>query len=181
VHQHEGYSSFQRHETHVSKTRHENEKTRVSQLALIERDNQKCEVRVSAQQRHETHVLKAKRKSRACYAQCGLRISEPCVSNYRHKGDPQKLKSPRQHEGNLFDPLPTDLRDYLTKKRSANLITPSFCCERVITTIFSECRCSSHASKQSIFRQSTPISRSATRYRSHRRGPSLTWSTLKSL
>ena len=95
VHQREGYPSFQRHETRVSTTRRRNEKTRVSQLSLIERDNQKCEVRVSAQQSHETHVLKAKRKSRACYVQRGLRVSEPCVSNSRRKGDSQKLKSPR--------------------------------------------------------------------------------------
>ena len=158
MHQCEGYPSFQK--------KHE---TCVSQLSLIERDNQKCEVRVSAQQRHETHISKAKCKSRACYAQCGLRISEPCVSNSRRKGNSQKLKSPRQSEANLFDPPPTDLRDYLMKKRSAVLITPSFCCEQLITVMFSECRCSSCASKQSIFRQSTPTSRSAKRYRSHRR------------
>ena len=32
-----------------------------------------------------------------------------------------------------------------------------------------ECRCSSHASRHSIFRQSTPTSRLVKRYRSHRR------------
>ena len=97
-----------------------------------------------------------------------LRISEPCVSALRSKDNSHKLKSPRQSEANLFDPPPTDLRDYLTKKRSASLITPSCCCKRLITML-SECRCSSRASRQSIFRQSTLTSRSAKRYRSHRR------------
>ena len=112
---------------------------------------------------------KSKRESCACSTQHDLRISEPCVSDSRLKGGPQKLKSPRQTEANLFDSPPMDLRDYLTKKRSANRITLSCCCERLITSMLSECRCSSHASKQSVFRQSTSTSRSAKKCCFHRR------------
>ena len=77
------------------------------------------------------------------------------------------MKSPRQSEANLFDPPPTDLRDYLTRKRSAGLITPSCCCERLITML-SECRCNSRANRQSRFKQLTLAPRSAKRNRSHR-------------
>ena len=69
----------------------------------------------------------------------------------------------------IRDSHPADRRDYLTRKRSANLITPSCCRERLITAMLSECRCSSHTNQQPTFRQSTPTSRSAKRYRSRRR------------
>ena len=75
---------------------------------------------------------------------------------------------PRHYEANLFDPPPIDLRDYLTKKRSANQITSSCCCQRLITML-SECRCNSGANQQSLVRQLTLIPRSAKRSRSHRR------------
>ena len=141
----------------------------MSQPSLTKGDNQQREVCVSAQQRHETHVSKSKHESCACSAQCELHVFEPYVFDSRRKGDSQKLKSPRQPEANVFDPPPTDLRDYLTKKRSANQITLFCCCERLITTMFSECCCSSYASKQSVFRRLTSTSRSAKRCRSHRR------------
>ena len=66
-------------------------------------------------------------------------------------------------------------------KRSANLITPSCCCKWLIIAMLSECRCSSHASWQSIFRQSTPTPRSAKSIAPTEGWPSLTRSTLKSL
>ena len=82
----------------------------------------------------------------------------------------QELKNlrPQKLEVGLFDPPPMDLRDYLTKKRSAHQITSSCCCERLITVVLSECHCSSHGSKQLVLRRlsSTSVSRSAKRQRS---------------
>ena len=48
----------------------------------------------------------------------------------------------RHCEASLFNPPPVDLRDYLTKKRSANQATSSCCCQRLIHML-SECRCGS--------------------------------------
>ena len=138
-------------------------------MSLAICDNQQRESRVSSQQRCKTNISEPKRESRVYLTGRELRVSEPCVSALRSKYSSQKLKSPRQSEANLFDPPPADLRDYLTRKRSANLITPSYCCERLITTMLSECCCSSHESRQSIFRQSTPTSQLAKRYRFCRR------------
>ena len=121
------------------------EKVRVSQLLLARRDNQQREVCVSSQQRRATRVSKPKRESCACSTRRELCISEPCVSVLRRS---QELKSPQKPEANLFGPPPTDLRDYLTKKMSANQIAPSCFCEWLITAMLSECRCSSHVSKQ---------------------------------
>ena len=56
----------------------------------------------------------------------------------------------------------------MTKKRSANRITSSCCCERLITML-SECHCSSGANQQSLFRQLTLIPQSAKRSHSYRR------------
>ena len=92
------------------------------------------------------------------------RVSEPRVPAVQSND----ASHPRHHEANLFDPPPTDLRDYLTKKRSTNRITSSCCCERLITML-SKCRCSSGANQQSLVRQLTLIPRSAKRSRSHRR------------
>ena len=130
------------------------------QLSLTKCDNQQYEVCVSSQQRRETCILKQKRKSRVCFTERELRISEPCISDSRRKDGSQKLKSSRKLEANLFDPLLTDLRNYLTKKRSANQVAPSCCYEQLITSMLSECRCSSHVSNQSVFKRLTSTSRS---------------------
>ena len=136
VQQREVRASPQRHETRVSTTKRGIQKVRMSQPSLTKCDNQQREVRISAHQRHETHVSKSKSESRACSTQRELRVSEHCVSDSRRKGGSQKLKSSQKPDANLFDPYPTDLRDYLIKKRSANQIAPSCYCERLI----SECR-----------------------------------------
>ena len=99
-----------------------------------------------------------------------LYISKPYVSDSRRKDDSQKMKSPQKPVANLFGPPPTDLRDYLTKKKSVNQIATFCCCERLITAMLSECRCSSHVNKQSVFRRLISTSRSAKRRRSHRSG-----------
>ena len=93
-------------------------------------------VRVSSQQRHETHVSKPKRENRVRSTERELLISEPCVSDLRYKDSFQKLKSPRIPEVVLFDPPPMDLRDYLTKKRSAHQIALSCCYEWLIRACF---------------------------------------------
>jgi len=77
-----------------------------------------------------------------------------------------KSPHPQRLEAGLFDPPLMDLRDYLTKKRSAHQITPLCCCERLITTILSECHCN-----QSVFQRlsSTSVSHSAKRHHSRTR------------
>ena len=110
----------------------------------------------------KSEVLLPKPRCKNCVHE--PRVSEPCVPAVRSRD----ASHPRQCEANLFDPPPMDLRDYLTRKRSANRITPSCCCERLITML-SECRCSSGASQQSLVRQLNLIPRSAKRNRSHRR------------
>jgi len=124
-------------------------------------------------------ISKPKRESRVCSTECELRISEPCasemsVSELRHKvnirsptaRDRRELKSPRPQriEASLFDPLPTDLRDYLTKKMSVHQITPLCCCERLITTMLSECHCN-----QSVFKRLSYTSVSCSAKKSHSR------------
>jgi len=78
---------------------------------------------------------------------------------------------PQRLEADLFDLPAMDLKYYLTKKRSVHQITPQCCCERLITAVLSECRCSSLVSKQSVFNRlsSTLVSRSANRRRSRTR------------
>jgi len=75
---------------------------------------------------------------------------------------------PQRLEAGLFNPPPTDLRDYLTKKRSVHQITPQCYSEWLITAVLFECHCSSHGSKQSVFNRlsAVPVSRSAKRRRS---------------
>jgi len=138
-------------------------------VSLTRYDNQQRESRVSSQQRRKTNALEPKCESFIYLIGRELCVSEPCVSALQCKDSSQKLKSPRQPKADLFDPPPTDLRDYLTKKRSTNQITPSCCCERLIAAMLSECRCNLHTSKQSVFRQSTLTFRLAKRYRSRRR------------
>ena len=140
---------------------------RVSQMSSGKHDNQQREVRVSSQQRHETRISKPKCESRVYSTERELRISEPCdpetyVSELRRKIN---IRSPRRLEACLFDPPSTDLRDYFTKKRSVHQITPQYCCERLITSMLSECQCSSHVSKQSVFNwlSSMPVSQSGKR------------------
>ena len=116
VQQREVRASSQRHETRVSTTKHGTQKVRVSQVSLTKCRNQQREVRVYAQQRRETRVLKPKRDSHVCSIECELCVSEPCLSELRHKDGSQKLKSPQKPEANLFDPPLTDLRDYLINK-----------------------------------------------------------------
>jgi len=74
----------------------------------------------------------------------------------------------RRCEARLFNPPPTDLRDYLTKKRSANQATSSCCCQQLIHML-TGCHCGSGANQQSLIRQLTLIPPSAKRRRSHRR------------
>ena len=85
----------------------------------------------------------------------------------------RELKSPypQRLEAGLFDPPLTDLRDYLTKKRSVHQITPPCCCERLITVVLSEYHCNLHVSKQSVFKwlSSMLVSRLAKRHHSRTR------------
>jgi len=105
----------------------------VSQVSPDKHDDQQHEVRVSSQQRHEICVSKLKRKSRVCSTERELHVSEPCtpetcILELRHKVNihsltarvRRELKSPRPQglEAGPFDPPPTNIRDYLTKKRS---------------------------------------------------------------
>jgi len=127
----------------------------IPQASLFRRDNQQRESCVSYQERRQTHVSRPQRKN------C---VSEPCSSPVQSKD----ASRPQHCEASPFDPPPTDLRDYLTRKRSVNRITSSCCCERLITML-SECRCSPGTNQQSLARQLTLIPRSAKRNRSHRR------------
>jgi len=144
----------------------------------------KCEVRVSPK-RHETRVLKheghvssVENEPRIFNLKREPHFSETCVSELQHKTHVHlpmaKVRAepgspyPQKLEAGLFDPPLTDLRDYLTKKRSVHQITPQCCCERLITAVLSECHCSSHVSKQSVFNRLSAalVSRSAKRHRS---------------
>jgi len=147
------------------------------------RDNHQREVRVSSQQRHDTRISKPKRESRVYSTERELHVSEPCppetsVSELRRKVNirfltarvRRELKSPHPQilEASLFDPSLTDLKDYLIKKRSVHQITPLCCCERLITTMLSECHCN-----QSVFKRLsyTSVSRSAKRRHSRTKRP----------
>ena len=72
--------------------------------------------------------------------------------------------------GSSYTPI-TDLRDYLTKKRSVNQMTPQYCYERLITAVLSKCHCSSHTSKLSVFNwlSVTWSSNSVKRHRSRKK------------
>ena len=117
------------------------------------------EVRVSPKRRetrvlkHEVRVSSAENEPRVFNSKSELRISETCVSKLWCKthvyfstievraemGSPH----PQKFEVGLFGPPPTDLRDYLTKKRNVHQITPQCCCEWLMTAVISECHCSS--------------------------------------
>ena len=101
----------------------------LSHTSLPGRTRQPCETRVSSQQRRQTSVLQPRRENR---------VPEVCVHTAQHM-DTSRL---RRCEASLFNPPPMDLRDYLTKKRSANQATSSCCCQRLIHML-SECRCGS--------------------------------------
>ena len=126
----------------------------VSQMSPGKHDNQQREVRVSSQQRRGTRVSMPKRESRVCSTECEVRVPEPCapetcVSELRRNVNVRsptvtvrkEMKSPRPQrlETGPFDPPPTDLRNYLTKKRSVHQITPLCYCEWLITVVLSEC------------------------------------------
>jgi len=59
----------------------------------------------------------------------------------------------------------------LDQEKESHQITPQYCCERFITAVLSECHCSSHVSKQSVFNRlsSMSVSHSAKRRRSRTR------------
>jgi len=147
----------------------------------------KHEVRVSSPRR-ETHVLKreglvssAENEPHVSNSKREPYVFETCVSKLRHKTHVHSLTAkvrtepgsphPQRLEAGLFDPSTTDLRDYLTKKRSVYQITPQCCCEWLITAVLSECHCNSHLSKQSVFNRlsTTPVSCSAKRHRSRKK------------
>jgi len=153
VQQHEVRVFSQRHEICVSTSERKAHAVLISQLSPGKHDNQQREVRAFSQQRHETRVSKPKCESRVCFKEHELCISEPCafeacVSELRRKVNifsptakvRREVKSPHPQrlKVGLFDPPPTDLRGYLTKKRSIQ-ITPQYCCERLITVVLSEC------------------------------------------
>ena len=114
------------------------------QASLPRRTKQQCDSRVSSRQRRHSHVLKLRRESR---------VSESCVQAVQD----EDASRPRSCEANLFDPLPMDLRDYLTKKRSANQTTSSCCCQWLISML-SECRCGSGVNQQSLVKTADPES-----------------------
>ena len=153
--------SSHRHETRVSTTEREAHEVRFCQVSPDKHDNQQHEVRVSSQQRYETRISKPKCESRICSIEHELRISASCaletsVSELRRKVNirsltarvRRELKSSRPQilEAGLFDPPPTDLRDYLTKNRSVHQITPLCCCEQLITMVLSESTANSRCS-----------------------------------
>ena len=94
-----------------------------------------------------------------------------------------ELGSPHPHafEASSLDTPATHLRDYLTQKRNVYQITPQCCCERLITTVLSECHCSFHTSKSSVFNQlSTALaSNSAKRHHSCKKKSFPMWNTLR--
>jgi len=57
----------------------------------------------------------------------------------------------------------TDLRDYLTRKRSVHQITSQCHCERLISAVFTYCHCDFQITKASIFRQLLAASNSVKR------------------
>jgi len=56
--------------------------------------------------------------------------------------------------GSRLVPTPfTNLRDYLTRKRSVHQITPQYHCERLISVVFSDCHCDFQVTRPLIFSQ----------------------------
>jgi len=85
--------------------------------------------------KRETHVQHVTAPER------DLRVSlQKCKTRVQILGDPNSHKS-----GVSSSPAPTtDLRDYLTQKKSVHQITPKCCCERLISAVLSECHCGSY-------------------------------------
>ena len=110
----------------------------LSHASLPGRTRQQHDIRVSSQQRRQTRVPQSRR---------GNRVPEVCVHSAQHM-DASRLRS---CEASLFDPSSMDLRDYLTKKRSAHQVTSSCCCQRLISML-AECRCGSSVHQQSLVR-----------------------------
>ena len=127
----------------------------LSQVSLLQRSRQQRESRVSYQQRRQTRVTQPRRDSR---------VSETCVQAEQHT----TVSRRRRCETTLFNPPPTDLRDYLTRKRSANQATSPCCCQQLIQML-SGCHCESGVHQPSLIRQLTLIPPAAKRKRSHRR------------
>jgi len=71
-----------------------------------------------------------------------------------------ELKSPHPHgfKADSSDPPTADLRDYLTRKSSVHQVTSQCCCEWLIMIVLSECHCSSHASRPSVFNRLSAVS-----------------------
>ena len=107
----------------------------LSQATLPKRIRQQRETRVRViQPRHEN------------------RVPEVCVQAEQH----MTVSRLRRCETSLFNPPPTDLRDYLTRKRSANQATSSCCCQQLIHML-SGCHYGSGMHQQSLIRQLTLI------------------------
>ena len=76
----------------------------------------------------EVHISTKKRETR---------IQNGMSSRYKQP------KSPHPHgfEASSSDVPATDLRDYLTMKKSVHQITPQCHCERLISLVLSDCHC----------------------------------------
>jgi len=84
-----------------------------------------------------------------------------------------ELRSPHPHgiKASSSDTPAMDLMDYLTQKKSIHQIAPQCCCERLISSVLSECHCSSNTSKLLVFNQLSVAlaSNSAKGHFSHRK------------
>ena len=149
------------------------QKACVSQVSLPRCDNQQREVRISSQQRHEIRSQSQNVRAASVLQNVNSVSLNPAPLRLASQSYDtrltfrsltarvrRELKSPHPQrlEAGLFDPLPTDLKDYLTKKRSARQITSLCRCERLITTVLFDCHC-----KQSVFKRLSSMSVSRTR------------------
>ena len=121
-------------------------------LSISERDahvsNYKCDGRVSAP-----------RKVRISIKQRDTRVQHGMSSRHKMPKSPH----PQGFETSSSDVLSTDLRDYLTRKRSVHQITHQYHCERLISAVFSDCHCSFQITKPLVFNQLSTASNLAKR------------------
>ena len=98
-----------------------------------------------------------------------------------HVFETYKAKSPHPQgfEASSLDVPSTDLRNYLTRKRSIHQITPQCHYKRLISAVLLDCHCDFQITKPSIFSRLSVASHSAKRRWSERRSHSLTTGSQK--
>ena len=157
IQQREVRVSFQRHKTCAFMPERGTHEVRVSQVSPDKRDNQQR--KVASLLRKDTRPTSQSQNTRAAsvlqnvnsaslnLASLGLASRGRDVrlafalQQLRSEGS-RKVLILRDSRLVSSNPPLTDLRDYLTKKMSVHQIAPLCCCERLITTVLSECHCS---------------------------------------